>query len=99
VGVTIDRDTIRHLERLARLRLGDDEAEAIAGELGRIVEFVRAVQTAEAGDTVGSTAPRPATLRSDEAAPGLERDRVLEGAPDVADGSFVVPRVIERREE
>jgi aspartyl/glutamyl-tRNA(Asn/Gln) amidotransferase C subunit len=40
-----------------------------------------------------------ARLRADEAQPGLERDRVLEQAPDAVKGCFRVPRVIERHDE
>ena len=35
-----------------------------------------------------------ASLRADEPAPGLDRERLLERAPDGGDGLFKVPRVL-----
>lgn len=93
------REKIKHLQRLARLELDDDEVNAIAEQLGRIVEWVETLQSADT-DGVPPTGLIAHTdrehLREDEVTPGLDRDTVLGQAPD-ADGPFFrVPRVIDR---
>ena len=100
--MTIDKKTIEHLERLARITLRDDEVEPLTRELDRIVRFVEKLQSVDtAGVETAKLAPQAvvARLRTDEAQAGLERDRVLEQAPDAMKGCFRVPRVIERHDE
>jgi aspartyl-tRNA(Asn)/glutamyl-tRNA(Gln) amidotransferase subunit C len=100
---TIDRDVIRHLERLARIDLAPDEVGPITEQLNRIVALVERLQ---AVDVEGVEPTRAMShgdggddLREDEMTPGLDRDAVLGQAPDAADGFFRVPRVISRGEE
>jgi aspartyl-tRNA(Asn)/glutamyl-tRNA(Gln) amidotransferase subunit C len=99
--VKINRDTIRHLERLARIELDADEVARMTEQLDRIVAFVEQLQSV---DTTGVSPTglmsheEGARLREDERREGLPRDAVLGQAPDAADGFFRVPRVIERGE-
>jgi aspartyl-tRNA(Asn)/glutamyl-tRNA(Gln) amidotransferase subunit C len=99
--VKIDRDTIRHLERLARIELEADEVARITEQLDRIVTFVEQLQA------VDTTGVEPAGLMAHEAgAPpredavreGLPRETVLGQAPDASAGFFRVPRVIGKGE-
>jgi aspartyl-tRNA(Asn)/glutamyl-tRNA(Gln) amidotransferase subunit C len=95
----IDRKLIEHLERLAQIELGEDEREILADQLAEIVRFVEKVQSVDVSD---ATADHFAGLsdtghgRDDDPVAGLERDDALSGAPDVADGFFRVPPVIDR---
>jgi len=99
----IDLELIKHLETLSRIELKDDERQQLKAQLGRIVEFVEKLQSVDTGD-VGATRPterlaaRPAAehQRDDTPEPGLERDDVLDQAPDPADGFYRVPPVIDR---
>ena len=95
----IDDKLIRHLERLARIDLGDDERRSLGVELARIIEFV---ETLKSVDTSGVDAAPFARhldkehMRDDEPADGLGRDDILDRAPDTAGGFFRVPPVIDR---
>jgi len=99
----IDRDVIRHLERLARIDLGPDEVEPITEQLNRIVALVERLRGVE----VEGVAPTRAMshgdatdgLRDDIVTPPLDRGTVLEQAPDASGEFFRVPRVISRGEE
>jgi aspartyl-tRNA(Asn)/glutamyl-tRNA(Gln) amidotransferase subunit C len=97
----IDREMIRHLETLARIELRPEEIGPMTEQLDRIVNFVEKLQAA---DTSGITATKfivhadEEHLRDDEVKPGLDRDTVLEQAPDTEKGFFRVPRVIDRGE-
>ena len=98
----IDRDVIAHIEALARLELIPGEVEQVTEQLGRIVEFVERLS---AVDTSGVEPTRLIShsdkehLRADSIRPCLDRDVVLDQAPDRAGDFFRVPRVIERGDE
>ncbi len=99
----IDRDVIRHLEKLARIDLAPDEVEQITGQLNRIVAMVERLQ---AVDVEGIEPTRAmshdnagADLRDDAVTAGLDRAEVLDQAPDATREYFRVPRVISRGEE
>lgn len=101
----INRDVIHHLEKLARIHLAPDEVEAITGQLDRIVHLVESLQSV---DVTGVEPTRGMShdkalegehVRSDEVTPCLDRDVVLQQAPDATKEFFRVPRVIGRGEE
>ncbi len=92
---------VRKLAALANLSLSDDEERQFGEQLDRILGFARHIQALDtddvpptshallvAGQTEGDA------LRSDVVTPSLDRDQVLDGAPDSGDGLFKVPRVL-----
>ena len=89
----IDRDQVLHVARLARLRLSEEEIGRMSSELSSVLDHIEKINELDLEGT------RPTThvielenvLRADEARPSWPRDRVLEGAPDVAQGGFRVP--------
>jgi aspartyl-tRNA(Asn)/glutamyl-tRNA(Gln) amidotransferase subunit C len=89
----IDREQVLHVARLARLALGPEEVERMAGELSGILEHVNRIAVLDL-DRVEPTSHVIAlenVLRADEPRPSLPRERALEPAPDPADGAFRVP--------
>lgn len=95
--MSIDRAAVDHVARLARLDLGDDERERMRAELSSILEHAGRIQRL-ALDDVEPTAhavPLVNALRRDEVAPSLPQDVALANAPEVEDGRFRVPRIIE----
>jgi aspartyl-tRNA(Asn)/glutamyl-tRNA(Gln) amidotransferase subunit C len=97
----IDREMIRHLEMLARIELRPEEVAPMIEQLDRIVKFVEKLQAADTRDISATKLVAHADeehLRDDEIRPGLDRDSVLEQAPDTDDGFFRVPRIIDRGE-
>jgi aspartyl-tRNA(Asn)/glutamyl-tRNA(Gln) amidotransferase subunit C len=98
----IDRDVVRHLERLARIDLSPDEVEMITEQLGRIVGFVEKLQAADVAGiepTDAMSLERVDHVRDDVVTPSLDRATVLQAAPDATDEFFRVPRVIGKEEE
>jgi aspartyl-tRNA(Asn)/glutamyl-tRNA(Gln) amidotransferase subunit C len=96
----IDRKTIEHLERLARIELGDAEREQLAGELTRIVEFVEKLdELVTPAVDAGQAARPPATLREDVPEPWPGYTAALGQAPETENGCYRVPRVIDRGED
>ena len=96
---TFSPDEVRRLARLARLELSDAEVDLFTRQLRDILEFaqqVNAVDTSSIPEaTPGPLLPSVDALRDDAVRPSLDRDTVLQLAPD-ADreaGLFKVPRV------
>lgn len=95
-----DRKNIERLEKLARVELGDEEREKLAGHLERILRLVEILSRVDTGDVeTGGERRDPGRLREDVPAPGLPGGIVSDCAPDAADGFYRVPRVIDRRED
>ena len=89
----IDREQVLHVARLARLELADDELETMARELSGILEHVERISALdlEGVEPTSHVVALENVLRADEPRPSWPRERVLEGAPDPADGAFRVP--------
>lgn len=90
----IDDDTVRHVARLARLRLEPDEETQMRSELSVILEHVEAIQELDLDDVPPTThvVALQNVLRSDEPVPSLTAEEALREAPATADGHFSVPR-------
>jgi aspartyl-tRNA(Asn)/glutamyl-tRNA(Gln) amidotransferase subunit C len=82
---------------LARLKLTDDEYAESVRKLSRIVDFVDQLSRADTAGVVPMAHPLDAAqrLRPDVVTESDERDRFQENAPSVADGLYLVPKVIE----
>ncbi len=84
---------IRHIARLARLRLDDSEAETLSAPLEQIREMVSSVPALD-GDAAGLDPDNPMALRDDEVLPPTPREEILANAPQQEAGCFVVPRFV-----
>lgn len=93
--MSIDRDTIRRLERLAGLSLSDDERDAIAGSLARVLGHFEAIQHIDVRDAPEFRGPDP-VLRDDDVEPGLDIAAAIGEAPETDEGFIVVPPPFER---
>jgi aspartyl-tRNA(Asn)/glutamyl-tRNA(Gln) amidotransferase subunit C len=94
--VALSPDEVRHVARLARLALTDDEVEALAPQLSEILGYAEQVGEVAAEDVEPTTHPFALAdvTRPDEPRPPLPRDTVLAGAPDVEQDRFAVPRIV-----
>jgi aspartyl-tRNA(Asn)/glutamyl-tRNA(Gln) amidotransferase subunit C len=89
----IDREQVLHVARLARLELSEEEVEKMSSELSTILEHVERISELdlEGVEPTSHVVELENVLRPDEPRPSWPRDRVLEQAPDPADGAFRVP--------
>lgn len=92
----IDPAQVRHVAKLARLELTDDEVRLFARQLGDVLDYVRQL---EAVDTTGvEPLAQPLTItdvvRVDEPAPSLGADAALANAPERHERGFKVPAVL-----
>jgi aspartyl-tRNA(Asn)/glutamyl-tRNA(Gln) amidotransferase subunit C len=93
--VEIDVD---HVAKLARLGLTAEEKERFRRQLGLILEHAERVREVAAEDVPPTSHPIPRSnvFRADEVEPSLTHELAMAGAPDVEEGRFRVPRIIEQ---
>jgi len=93
----IDRDVVRRIAALARLRIDPSEEPRMVKELGAILSYVEQLQglvVAGIEPTSQVGAGVPVALRPDEESPCRVREEALEQAPDRDGDYFRVPRVV-----
>lgn len=95
--MSLTRDEVAHLGRLARLSLTEDELDHYTDQLGVILDAVARVGEVAAADVPATSHPMPLTnvTRPDEVRAHLSREDALAGAPAVEDDRFRVPRILD----
>ncbi|WP_217912881.1 Asp-tRNA(Asn)/Glu-tRNA(Gln) amidotransferase subunit GatC [Miltoncostaea marina] len=90
----IDDATVRHVARLARLHLDDDEEHRMKEELSTILDHVDAIQALDLDDVPPTThvLALENVMRDDVPHPSLSADEALREAPEVVEQRFAVPR-------
>jgi aspartyl-tRNA(Asn)/glutamyl-tRNA(Gln) amidotransferase subunit C len=89
----IDRETVLHVARLARLELSDEEVERMTVELDGVLAHIETIARLdlEGVEPTSHVVEVANALREDQPEPCLPRERALEGAPAVLDDGFAVP--------
>jgi aspartyl-tRNA(Asn)/glutamyl-tRNA(Gln) amidotransferase subunit C len=89
----IDRDEVLHVARLARLQLGEDELDSMAGELSAVLDHIAKIGELdlEGVPPTSHVVEVSGALRSDEPRPSLPREVALAQAPAVSGEGFLVP--------
>ena len=93
--MSITRDDVLHVARLARLEIPDGEIERVRADLGAILDAVGKVAELDLADVEPTSHPLDAVNAwgEDESRPSLSREDALANAPDPEDGHFRVPAV------
>jgi aspartyl-tRNA(Asn)/glutamyl-tRNA(Gln) amidotransferase subunit C len=89
----IDRDQVLHVARLARLELSEAEVEKMSSELSSILDHIEKISELDLDDVAPTShvVEVENVLRPDEPRESWPRERILDLAPDAADGGFRVP--------
>ena len=95
--MSIDKETVRKVARLARIAVTEEELEPLAGELGSILGWVEQLREVDVDGVEPMTSVTPMALkrRADEVTDGGRRDDIFANAPDAREGFFAVPKVVE----
>ena len=95
--MSVDAHIVRHIAKLARISVTDEEVAALAPELSNILGWVEQLQEVDVSGVEPMTAviPNELRLREDSVTEGGIRDAVLKNAPAAEHGFFAVPKVIE----
>ena len=94
--MSLSEAEVRHVARLARLALTDAEVAALAPQLSDILGYAEQVGQVAADDVPATTHPFALSdvTRPDERRPSLPREELLNGAPQVEQDRFAVPRIV-----
>lgn len=92
----LSTEDVAQVATLARLKLSEDQTMRLTGQLNDILS---AMDKLNQLDTSGVPSTNHAldltgAMRADEVQDSLDREKVLENAPESDGQSFVVPRVI-----
>ena len=95
--MSVDRDTVAKIAKLARIRIEAEQMEPLAAELSNILGWIEQLNELDTDGVAPMTSvvEVEAPLRKDAVTDGDCRDRVLANAPEAADGFFLVPKVVE----
>ncbi|OGS40854.1 MAG: hypothetical protein A3J82_07300 [Elusimicrobia bacterium RIFOXYA2_FULL_69_6] len=87
---------VRRVAKLARLRLGDEEAALIERQFGRILELMAELSGLDTAETAAtaSVSALSNVMREDEPRPFPEPERLLALAPQSEGGCYKVPKVM-----
>jgi aspartyl-tRNA(Asn)/glutamyl-tRNA(Gln) amidotransferase subunit C len=93
--MTISREDVLHVAKLARLEIPEDQIEHVREELGAILEAVGKVSELDLEGVEPTSHPLDLVnvWDEDEPRPSLPREDALANAPDPTEGAFRVPAV------
>jgi aspartyl-tRNA(Asn)/glutamyl-tRNA(Gln) amidotransferase subunit C len=95
--MSVSTEQVRHIAKLARIAMSDEEIERLAPELNNILGWVEQLSEVNTDGVEPLTAVinQKLRLRDDVVTDGNIRDEVLANAPEAQHGFFAVPKVIE----
>ena len=95
--MSIDKDTVKHISKLARISLNEKKVDSLSKDLTSIMKFIENINKLNTDKTTPLTSIINASLKSrkDEVKDGKIRDQILKNSPEKNDEFFVVPKVIE----
>lgn len=95
--MSIDLETAAKVAKLARIRVESAALPALAREFNTILGFIAQLNEVDVDGVEPMTSVTPMRLkrRVDAVTDGNQQARVLSNAPDVREGFFAVPKVVE----
>ena len=93
----IDKDTVKHISKLARISLDEKKIDSLSKDLTSIMKFIEKLNKINTDKITPLTSIINASLKSrkDEIKDEKIRDQILKNSPEKNDEFFVVPKVIE----
>ena len=95
--MSIDKDTVKHISKLARISLDENKISNLSKDLSSIMKFIEKLNELNTDKTKPLTSIINASLKSrpDEVKDVQTRDQILKNSPDKNEEFFVVPKVID----
>jgi len=95
--MSIDKDTVKHISKLARISLDEKKVDTLSNDLTSIIRFIENLNKLNTDKIEPLTSIINASLKSrkDEINDGKIRDQILKNSPEKNEEFFVVPKVIE----
>jgi len=95
--MSIQSEDVLKIAHLARLGIQQEQVESYASDLSNIMTLVEQMNQVDTSDIEPMAHPldQSQRLRTDVVSESNQRDALQENAPDIEDGLFLVPRVID----
>jgi aspartyl-tRNA(Asn)/glutamyl-tRNA(Gln) amidotransferase subunit C len=95
--MSVDKDTVRRIARLARLKLEEERVEPMMQELNGILAWVEQLKEVdvEGVEPMASVVEQRLKMRDDVVTAPNNADALMANAPGGEDHFFVVPKVVE----
>ena len=95
--MSIDKDTVKHISKLARISLDEKKINSLSKDLSSIMKFIEKLNELNTDKTIPLTSIINVSLKSrkDEVKDEKIRDQILKNSPEKNEEFFVVPKVID----
>jgi len=95
--MSIDKDTVKHISKLARISLDEKKINNLSRDLSSIMKFIEKLSELNTDKVTPLTSIINASLKSrvDEVKDEKIRDQILKNTPEKNEEFFVVPKVVE----
>ena len=95
--MSIDKDKIKHVSKLARISVDEKKIDDLTKDLSSIFKFIEQLNelNTDKVEPLSSILNEPLRSRKDEINDGKIRDKILKNSPKMNEEFFVVPKVIE----
>ncbi|MFH1569375.1 MAG: Asp-tRNA(Asn)/Glu-tRNA(Gln) amidotransferase subunit GatC [Gemmatimonadota bacterium] len=95
--MSVTLDDVKRVARLARLEFTAEEEQRLIGELNRILQYMESLRGVDTGqvEPTSHVVPMASPFRPDEAEAFGALEELLSQGPDMKEGYFRVPRIIE----
>lgn len=89
----VSREEIMKLAILSKLSVADDEIDKLTEDMAEIISFADTINNAsDEGTDFDNINNLSNVLREDTVIPSLEREKILQNAPDSDEGCFLVKK-------
>jgi aspartyl-tRNA(Asn)/glutamyl-tRNA(Gln) amidotransferase subunit C len=90
-------EEVRHISRLSRLALSEEEAELYSSQLSKIIDYVEQLNSLDTSaiDPTAHVISLNNVMADDTQGISLPREEALKNAPDGTDKFYRVPKIIE----
>ena len=95
--MSLDKNDVAKVARLARIKMNNDELEQMAPQLSKIIGFVEQLSEVNTDNVepLANVVDITLQLREDKVTDGGYANKVLANASEETQGYYVVPKVVE----
>ena len=95
--MSIDKDKIKHVSKLARISVDEKKIDGLTKDLTSIFKFIEQLNelNTDKVEPLSSILNEPLRFRKDEVNDGKIREKILKNSPKKNEEFFVVPKVLE----
>jgi len=95
--MSVDKQTVRRIAKLARIALPEERVESMMAELNGILGWIEQLQevNTKSVEPMTSVVAQKLKMREDIVTAGGDAAAIIANAPQTEDDFFVVPKVVE----